>query len=124
MNNPDPYVYKCILDRILDADTLDCDIDLGFLVWLKKQRIRFRGIDTPEIRTRSKKEKALGLAAKARVTELIGKTFFLRTFASREKYGRILGEPLTEDGENICEILVREGHAREYWGRGAKKSWA
>ena len=122
MSSPDPYIYKCVLDRVIDADTVDCDIDLGFSVWLKKQRIRFRGIDTPESRTRNKEEKVLGLAAKARTTELVGETFHLRTFMSKGKFGRILGEPLTEEGESVCDILIREGHAYEYWG-GAKKSW-
>jgi micrococcal nuclease len=122
MTTPDPYIYKCTLDRIIDADTVDADIDLGFSIWQHKQRIRFRGIDTPESRTRNKAEKVLGLAAKARTTELVGETFLLRTFLEKGKFGRILGEPLTESGESVCDVLIREGHARPYFG-GKKVKW-
>ena len=122
MAKPDPYIYKCKLVRVIDADTVDCDIDLGFKVRLVKQRIRFMGIDTPESRTRNLEEKALGLAAKARTKELVKKNFMLRTFKERGKFGRILGEPLTEDGESVCDVLIREGHAYAYWG-GKKKAW-
>ena len=122
MAKPDPYIYKCKLVRVIDADTVDCDIDLGFKVRLVKQRIRFMGIDTPESRTRNLEEKALGLAAKARTKELVKKNFMLRTFKERGKFGRILGEPLTEDGESVCDVLIREGHAYAYWG-GKKQAW-
>ena len=64
------YQYKAVLVRVIDGDTIDVDIDLGFDVWLKKQRVRLAGIDAPESRTRNKAEKVLGLAAKARLTEL------------------------------------------------------
>jgi micrococcal nuclease len=64
------YHYKAKLVRVIDGDTIDVDIDLGFDVWLKRQRIRLAGIDAPESRTRNKAEKVLGLAAKARLTEL------------------------------------------------------
>ena len=63
------YQYKAVLVRVIDGDTIDVDIDLGFDVWLKKQRVRLAGIDAPESRTRNKAEKVLGLAAKARLTE-------------------------------------------------------
>ncbi len=61
-----PYTYKGVVTRVVDGDTVDVDVDLGFDVWLKKQRVRLAGIDTPESRTRNLAEKALGLAAKAR----------------------------------------------------------
>ena len=64
------YHYKAKLVRVIDGDTIDVDIDLGFDVWLKNQRVRLAGIDSPECRTRNKLEKTLGLAAKARLTEL------------------------------------------------------
>ena len=64
------YHYKAKLVRVIDGDTIDVDIDLGFDVWLKRQRVRLAGIDAPESRTRNKAEKVLGLAAKARLTEL------------------------------------------------------
>ena len=65
-----PYLYKCVVTRVIDGDTVDVDVDLGFDVWLKKQRVRLAGIDTPESRTRNLAEKALGLAAKERLQEL------------------------------------------------------
>jgi len=119
---PNPYVYSATLVRIIDADTLDCDIDLGFDVWIRKQRVRFRGIDTPESRTRNLEEKALGLAAKERVKELIQQKFMLETYKERGKFGRILGVPLTADNRSVCDVLIKEGHAREYFG-GKKVPW-
>jgi len=119
---PNPYVYTATLVRIIDADTLDCDIDLGFDVWVRKQRVRFMGIDTPESRTRNLEEKALGLAAKARVIELIPETFLLETYKAKGKFGRILGVPLTAKNQSVCAILIKEGHAREYYG-GKKEPW-
>ena len=59
------YEYKCRIDRVIDGDTVDVDIDLGFGVWLLKERVRMYGIDTPESRTRDLEEKKYGLAAKA-----------------------------------------------------------
>ena len=67
---PDAFVYNCELDRVIDGDTFDCIIDLGFDVKLNKQRVRLSGIDTPESRTRNLAEKKLGLAAKERLKEL------------------------------------------------------
>ena len=125
MTQPEPYIYQATLLRVIDADTLDCDLDLGFGVWLRKQRVRFRGIDTPESRTRNRAEKALGLAAKVRCQELMGESgdkFLLRTFLEKGKFGRILGEPLVGDGTSVGEILVSEGHARIYFG-GKKTPW-
>ena len=59
------YEYKCKVVRVVDGDTVDVDIDLGFDVWLSKQRVRLYGVDTPESRTRDKEEKKYGLRAKA-----------------------------------------------------------
>ena len=120
-NAPDAFVYNAILDRIIDGDTLDCVLDLGFDVKLHKQRVRLAGIDTPESRTRNKEEKVLGLAAKARLKELCSGQFKVKSLG-KGKYGRILGIPYTEDGEDICQMLVKEGHGREYWG-GKKIPW-
>jgi len=73
------YEYKCKLVKIVDGDTVDVDIDLGFGVWMKDERVRIMGIDTPESRTRDKVEKQFGLAAKKRLKELLGKTAVLKT---------------------------------------------
>ena len=108
------YHYRARLDRVIDGDTIDVDIDLGFDVWLKKQRLRLHGIDTPESRTRNKEEKALGLAAKARLTELCSKDLSLVSHG-KGKYGRILAEVYTGK-TNICKKLIKESHAVEYYG--------
>ena len=68
--SPDAFVYNATLERIVDGDTFDCCLDLGFDVKLHKQRVRLAGIDTPESRTRDLAEKKLGLVAKARLKEL------------------------------------------------------
>ncbi len=73
------------------------------------------GIDTPESRTRNLEEKALGLKAKERLKELCEGTFRIKSLG-KGKYGRILGIPYTADGEDICQKLIKEKHAVEYWG--------
>jgi micrococcal nuclease len=120
------YYYNCTVVKIVDGDTIDVDIDLGFSVTLKKQRLRLAGIDTPESRTRNKAEKVLGLAAKERVIELVGGVSgkILIQSLGTGKYGRILAIPLTLDGVNICATLINEGHAVEYWGGKKTKKWA
>ena len=116
------YEYKCKLVRVVDGDTVDIDIDLGFGVWLRKQRIRMYGIDTPESRTRDLAEKKLGLAAKERLKELCVGTFKIKSLG-KGKYGRILGIPYTEDGQDICQMLIKEGHAVVYDGGKKSKVW-
>ena len=84
------YNYKCTLVRVIDGDTIDIDLDLGFDVWLRNQRVRLYGIDTPESRTRNKAEKVLGLAAKEFLTQQCRNTFTIASMG-RGKFGRILG---------------------------------
>ena len=118
------YVYACIVTRVVDGDTVDADIDLGFNM-IHKDRIRLLGIDTPESRTRNRKEKALGLASKARLKELIksatpgkrGKkiVYLQSSKEGKGKFGRILGS-LWINGQCANDILVSEGHARPYYG--------
>ena len=112
---PDAFVYNATLERIVDGDTFDCSLDLGFDVKLHKQRVRLHGIDTPESRTRDLAEKKLGLAAKERLKELCCGKLKIKSLG-KGKYGRILGIPYTEDSEDICAMLIKEGHAVEYWG--------
>jgi micrococcal nuclease len=111
------YIYNCSLSRVVDGDTIDAVIDLGFDISIK-QRIRLYGINTPECRTRDLEEKALGLAAKARLVELLPKTFKIQTMLNKKgKYGRVLGVLLVSDGDvevNINDLLVEEGHASVY----------
>lgn len=110
-----PFVYNAILERVVDGDTIDVTLDLGFSVFLRKQRCRLAGIDTPESRTRNLAEKALGKKASARLSELCVGSFKIQSLG-KGKYGRILAIPYTEDGQDICQMLVNEGHAVEYHG--------
>ena len=100
---------------MIDGDTIDITLRLGFDVNLKKQRVRLHGIDTPESRTRNLEEKKLGLAAKDRLKELCVGRFKIKSLG-KGKYGRILGIPYDQDGADICKTLVNEGHAVEYFG--------
>lgn len=114
------YEYKCKIIKVIDGDTTDVDIDLGFGVWLKKQRIRFFGIDTPESRTRDLEEKKYGLAAKKYVTDHmpVGSTQTLVTVKDgKGKYGRILGQFRMEDGSILNENMIAEHHAVAYHGQ-------
>ena len=114
------YEYNCTIARVVDGDTVDIDIDLGFGVWLKKQRIRFFGIDTPESRTRDLEEKKYGLAAKKYVTDRmpVGSIQTLVTVKDgKGKYGRILGQFRMEDGSILNENMIAEHHAVAYHGQ-------
>ena len=122
------YIYRGKLERVVDGDTIDALIDVGFDIWIKK-RIRYSGIDTWESRTRDLAEKAKGLEAKARNKELLmeisSKSGYFRLKSHGVgKYGRVLGEIFIEDTEgkqwNINETLITEGHAYVYEG-GKKK---
>ena len=121
-SKPEPYVYKATIEKVVDGDTIDVTLDLGFDVRLYKQRCRLAGIDTPESRTRDLAEKKLGLAAKDRLTELCSKPISIKSFG-KGKYGRILAIPYTEDGKDICQMLIKEGHAVEYNGGKKTKVW-
>jgi len=124
----DKYIYKAKLERVVDGDTVDALIDLGFDTWVKK-RIRYKGIDTWESRTKDLDEKKLGIAAKDRNKELLESVsskpgyFRLRSHGVG-KYGRVLGEVFVKDVEgieyNVNQTLIDEGHAYVYDG-GKKK---
>ena len=118
------YEYKANLIKVVDGDTVDVDIDLGFGVWLKNERVRIMGIDTPESRTSDKVEKLFGLAAKNRVKEMLEKNVVLKTFAAKDgedmkgKFGRILGDFFIEsEGKLLTEVMIEEGHAVAYHGQ-------
>jgi len=111
------YEYRATILKIIDGDTVDVDIDLGFDSWLRKQRIRLLGIDTPESRTRDKEEKKYGLLAKQFVTDFIpvGSTCVLRT-QKKGKYGRYLGD-FKAGRKWLCAELLKHHHAVEYLGQ-------
>ena len=135
---PASFEYNGTLVKVLDGDTIDCYIDLGFDLKIKK-RIRYMGIDTWESRTRDLDEKKKGLAAKARNKELLeAGVFKIKSFGTG-KFGRVLGEIFvspdvvghevaesvdrSSDGlVSINDILINEGHAYEYGG-GKKKDF-
>jgi micrococcal nuclease len=116
------YEYQAVIKRVVDGDTVDIDIDLGFGVMLKDERVRIMGIDTPESRTRDLTEKKFGLAAKERLKQLLGKKSILKCkeYDSKGKFGRILGDFTTNDGRMVTDVLVEEGHAVAYFG-GSKE---
>jgi len=122
------YEYNCIIVKVIDGDTVDVDIDLGFGMWLRNERVRVHGIDTPESRTRDKVEKVFGLAAKKFVTETLkkGSKQTLVTEKpgdeSKGKFGRILGkfrvyDAKTDSWDFMGNIMIREGHAVPYHGQ-------
>ena len=123
--------YDVKVIKVIDGDTVDVDIDLGFGVTLTDERVRIMGIDTPESRTRDKVEDLFGEAAKARLKELMEEGGKLITTENRKgedmkgKFGRILGVFKVERFENgpaelVTDILIEEGHAVAYFG-GSKE---
>ena len=121
--------YDVTVIKIVDGDTVDVDINLGFGVWLHDERVRIMGIDTPESRTRDRVEDLFGEAAKARLKELMKHGGKLITTEDKDgedmkgKFGRILGDFYVEhDGmkKRVTDILVEEGHAVAYFG-GSKE---
>ena len=113
------YEYNCKIDRVVDGDTVDVDIDLGFDVWMLKQRIRLYGVDTPESRTRDKVEKVFGNLAKEFVEKRlpVGSKQILRTkLDGKGKFGRILGE-FVIDETTINRLLIESNNAVEYHGQ-------
>jgi micrococcal nuclease len=122
------YEYKAVVDRVVDGDTIDVTIDLGFSVW-KKMRVRMEGINTPESRTRDLEEKKRGLAAKDRLKSILefNNNKCVLKVSGVGKYGRALATVLVEslsplngeDGITLIDVnkqLIEEGHAVEYWG--------
>ena len=133
---PASFEYNATLVRVLDGDTIDCYIDLGFDLKIKK-RVRYMGIDTWESRTRNKEEKIKGLAAKARNKELLESGVFKIISFGTGKFGRVLGEIFvspdavggvipegvdrSKDGfVSVNDILIAEGHAYDYHGEKKK----
>ena len=125
------YEYKCNVVKVVDGDTVDVDIDLGFGVWLKDERVRMMGIDTPESRTSDKVEKLFGLAAKEKLKSMLGETPTLKTQVNKDgedmkgKFGRILGDFDVYDAEKdawrpATDVLIETGNAVAYFG-GSKE---
>ena len=124
------YEYRAKILRVVDGDTVDVDIDLGFGVWMHKERVRMMGIDTPESRTRDKVEKKFGLASKEYVKAYlpIGSMQVLKTEIDKSgedkkgKFGRILGDFLVYDSKEdaqkkLTEIMISQGYGVAYHGQ-------
>jgi len=118
--------YDVHLIKVVDGDTVDVDIDLGFGIQLKDERVRIMGIDTPESRTSDRVEKLFGIAAKNRLKELLEKDAKLITTEDKDgedmkgKFGRVLGDFRAADGKLVTEIMIAEGHCVPYFG-GSKE---
>ena len=112
------YEYRCKILRIVDGDTVDVDIDLGFGIWMHKERVRIMGIDTPESRTRDLVEKQFGLAAKQFLKDLmpIGSQQIIKTQKDETgKFGRVLGDFILED-RLLSQLMIENYHAVPYFG--------
>ena len=124
----DKYIYRAKLDRVVDGDTVDALIDVGFDIWVKK-RIRYMGIDAWESRTRDLEEKKKGLAAKARNKQLLEEIsnkpgYFRIKSHGVGKYGRLLGWLYVGDAEvSLNEQMIEEGYAWAYDGGTKKKDF-
>lgn len=113
------YEYQCRILRVIDGDTVDIDIDLGFGVWMHRERVRLYGIDTPESRTRDLEEKKFGLLAKAYVRDHlpVGSIQTLITIKDgKGKFGRILGK-FKVGNEILNEKMIKDYQAVEYNGQ-------
>ena len=109
------YEYKIkSIDHLVDGDTFDCTIDLGFNI-SHKIRVRMYGINTPESRTRDLEEKARGLASKKRLSELLDDPELVLKTAKKGKYGRYLGIVYSSE-HNVNSQMIEEGFAVEYYG--------
>lgn len=117
------HEYRCVITKVVDGDTVDIDIDLGFGVWLRKQRVRMYGIDTPESRTRDLEEKKYGLAAKDFLTDMLNDEagITLKTHKdAKGKFGRILGEfwrTTSFADKSINDYMIEKHHAVAYYGQ-------
>ena len=125
--------YDVVVIKVVDGDTVDVDIDLGFGVCLKDERVRIMGIDTPESRTRDKVEDLFGEAAKSRLKEIMKGGGKLITTEDRKgedmkgKFGRILGDfKVDYNGEmkKVTEIMTEEGHCVPYFGGSKEETQA
>jgi micrococcal nuclease len=115
------YQYKCKINKVLDGDTVDIDLDLGFNIILANQRVRMAGIDTPESRTTNKEEKVRGILSKKKLAEKLPvgswqKINTLKSDNNDDKFGRILGEFILEDGTNVNNWLIENNYAVHYKG--------
>jgi micrococcal nuclease len=123
------YQYKCKINKVLDGDTVDIDLDLGFNIVLSNQRVRMAGVDTPESRTSNKEEKPRGLLSKKKLAEKmpVGSWQIIETQRSDnndDKFGRILGVFILEDGTKVNDWLIKNNYAVAYRGENKELTQA
>ena len=129
MDNKDPYIYRIrSIHKVVDGDTIDADIDLGFDISLTK-RIRLAGVDTPESRTADANEKKLGLESKEWLKKRVegAKDILIKTELpdSTEKYGRIIGHLfINNESTSLNEQMIDEGYALAYDGGTKDKNFS
>lgn len=112
--------YVCLIKKVVDGDTVDVDIDLGFSTWISNERIRLYGVDCPESRTSDEAERPYGMAAKGFVQDFlpIGMRVTIKTVKNKGKYGRVLGDfQHHEGGKWLCSELLKNHHAVKYFGQ-------
>lgn len=116
------YEYKCVIIKVIDGDTVEVDIDLGFGVWIREQRIRLLGIDTPESRSSDKKEKVFGLVAKEFVEKMLpigSEQVIITQMDAEEKFGRVLGDFVFNE-TTLCKLMIADNYAVCYDGTVSK----
>jgi len=112
------YKYRVEVTRVVDGDTVDVDIDLGFGMCYKKQRVRLMGIDTPESRTRDLEEKFYGKQSKKFLSSVLKDKVVTLLSHDKGKFGRIIGELFVEgDDMSVNQLMIRENHAVPYFGQ-------
>lgn len=115
------YQYKCKINKIVDGDTVEIDLDLGFNIILSNQHVRLLGVDTPESRTNNKEEKSRGMLSKRKLSEKLPVGSYQKINTTKDdnnddKFGRILGEFILEDGSNVNKWLIENNYAVSYLG--------
>jgi len=115
------YTYKCRINKVLDGDTVEIDLDLGFNTTLANQKVRLLGIDTPESRTANKEEKPRGILSKKKLQEKLAVGSWVKIITHKndnndDKFGRILGEFVLDDGTNVNKWMIENNYAVPYLG--------
>jgi micrococcal nuclease len=115
------YIYRCKINKVVDGDTVEIDLDLGFNMMLVNQKVRMAGIDTPESRTSNNEEKVRGTLSKKKVAEKlpVGSWQRIQTMksdANDDKFGRILGVFILEDGTSLNQWMIDNNYAVLYQG--------
>jgi len=115
------YIYRCKINKVVDGDTVEIDLDLGFNMMLVNQKVRMAGIDTPESRTSNNEEKVRGTLSKKKVAEKLPvgswqKIQTMRADANDDKFGRILGVFIMEDGMSLNQWMIDNNYAVLYQG--------